>query len=199
VALRGLALTATQPTYMKPFRAPSGGDWSFCETAAVELAHTAGAVIAGCDFANLGGNGVLISGENADAAITDSEFRNIGESGVVAVGAAGGGQAPPLADAPVRTVVARNVFRDLGIFVKQSGAFYTALTANSTVIGNIAYNLPRAAVNVNDGAFGGHLIQDNLFFRTVRETQDHGAINVGGLGGARGARLTLLLARAARG
>ena len=173
----GLTFTATAPTYLKPFRAPSGGDWSFCETAAVEFVHTSHASVRGCSLVALGGNGVYIRGGNVGASVTDSEFRGLGESGIVVVGAAGGGQTPSLQDTPVGTLVARNVFQDLGIFVRQAGPVYTALSANTTILENIAFNLPRAAVNVNDGAWGGHVIAGNLFFATVRETQDHGAIN----------------------
>jgi len=162
---------------MKPFRAASGGDWSFCEVGAVELTRTARASVTGSSFLALGGNGVLVAGGNVNASVIGCEFHGLGESAVVAAGAAGGGQAPPLDSVPVGTRVASSVFSDLGIFVKQAGAFYSALAANSTVVGNIAFNLPRAAINVNDGAFGGHVIEANLFFGTVRETADHGCIN----------------------
>jgi len=173
----GLTLTATQPTFLRPFRAPSGGDWSYSALAAVELTRTARAAVTGCTLVALGGNGILLADGNEAAAVTDSDFNGLGESAVVAVGAAGGGQAPPLINSPVGTVVARNVFTNLGIFVKQAGAVYIALAANTTVTGNIAFNLPRAAVNFNDGAFGGNELSKNLFFRTVRETADHGSIN----------------------
>jgi hypothetical protein len=55
----------------------------------------------------------------------------------------------------------------MGVYVKQAGAVYMALSANSTVRRNIAYNLPRAAINYNDGAFGGHRLERNLFFNAV--------------------------------
>ena len=51
-----------------------------------------------------------------------------------------------------------------------------ALSANSTIRRNIAFNLPRAAVNYNDGAFGGHLLERNLFFNAVSQCVGHGAL-----------------------
>lgn len=42
---------------------------------------------------------------------------------------------------------------------------------------NIAFNGPRAGVNLNDGFGGGHEISGNLIFNMVRETCDHGPIN----------------------
>jgi hypothetical protein len=68
---------------------------------------------------------------------------------------------------PTGTLVDGCAFSDMGVFVKQAGAVYMALSANSTIRRNIAYNLPRAAVNYNDGAFGGHLLSRNLFFNAV--------------------------------
>eukprot|EP01051_Picozoa_sp_SAG22_P015733 SAG22_NODE_2100_length_3015_cov_2.342250_5_plen_48_part_00 len=36
---------------------------------------------------------------------------------------------------------------------------------------------PRAGINLNDAFCHGHLIENNLLFNWVRETQDHGPIN----------------------
>ena len=75
---------------------------------------------------------------------------------------------------PAGTTLQGNIFSNLGIEVKQAGGLYSALSANHTLRSNIFYNLPRAAVNINDGAHGGHELVNNLFFATVRETSDHG-------------------------
>ncbi len=178
LTLVGLTLTATQPTFLtRRFRAPSGGDWSFSEAAAVLLSHTQGALLSNCTLVNLGGNGVYVYGANVGAQVRGCSFSRLGESGVVACGERGILQDLRGWGVPEGTVVADSLFSELGVFVKQSGAFYAALAANSTVARNIAYNLPRAAVNVNDGAHGGHVLEENLFFQTVRETQDHGSVN----------------------
>ncbi|MCH5715032.1 hypothetical protein [Niabella hibiscisoli] len=42
---------------------------------------------------------------------------------------------------------------------------------------NSIYNLPRAGINIGDGCFGGHLIENNDVFNTVLETGDHGSFN----------------------
>jgi hypothetical protein len=39
------------------------------------------------------------------------------------------------------------------------------------------FNMPRAAINVNDGFYGNHTLSYNVLFNTVRETGDHGPIN----------------------
>ena len=89
VTLSGLTFTASQPTFIeRPFRAPSGGDWSFAETAAIVAEGTASFSIDGCVFVRLGGNGILLRGSNADTAITNSSFSLLGDSGIVSCGLA---------------------------------------------------------------------------------------------------------------
>jgi hypothetical protein len=39
------------------------------------------------------------------------------------------------------------------------------------------FNMPRAAINFNDGFGGGNLVEENLIFNTCRESGDHGPIN----------------------
>lgn len=80
-------------------------------------------------------------------------------------------------DVPVDTLIVGNVFSNLGVEVKQAGGVYSALSANHTITGNMFFNMPRAGININDGAHGGHRVSNNLFFNLVRETSDHGALN----------------------
>jgi hypothetical protein len=37
--------------------------------------------------------------------------------------------------------------------------------------------MPRAAICIGDGTWGGHVIEFNHFHDTVRETGDHGPFN----------------------
>ena len=39
------------------------------------------------------------------------------------------------------------------------------------------FNLPRAAINFNDGLGGGNLVEGNIIFNACRESGDHGPIN----------------------
>lgn len=177
VSLLGLTLTGSQPTFLtRLFRAPSGGDWSFADTAAVVAGGTAGLLVDACTFDRLGGNGLLLRGWNRGATVNGSTFTRLGDSAIVAAGWAQGQDLAAL-NVPVGTTVTGCAFSRVGMFVKQSGALYTALTANTTFTRNVAWDLPRAAVNINDGAFGGHTVSENLLFNCVTETSDHGCIN----------------------
>jgi hypothetical protein len=61
--------------------------------------------------------------------------------------------------------IASNVIHDVGLLAKQSAAVFIGLASATTVTGNVMFNGPRAAVNVNDGLAGGHLITQNLVRR----------------------------------
>jgi hypothetical protein len=67
--------------------------------------------------------------------------------------------------------------RELGIFQKQSSGVGHNKAAKTTITSNIMFNMPRAAINFNDGLGGGDLVERNLIFNTCRESGDHGPIN----------------------
>jgi len=46
-----------------------------------------------------------------------------------------------------------------------------------TVSHNTIYDVPRAGINVSEGTWGGHIIEYNDIFNTVKESGDHGSFN----------------------
>ena len=52
---------------------------------------------------------------------------------------------------PRGTVVKDNFIHEIGFFEKQSSAWFQAKTALTTISNNIMFNMPRAAINFNDG------------------------------------------------
>lgn len=48
---------------------------------------------------------------------------------------------------------------------------------NITISHNSIYDTPRAGINISEGTWGGHIIEHNDIFNTVKETGDHGSIN----------------------
>ena len=59
----------------------------------------------------------------------------------------------------------------------QTAAVLMSMTVSNTVSHNTTYKLPRAGICLNDGSWGGHVIEYNDVFDTVRETADHGPFN----------------------
>ena len=64
-----------------------------------------------------------------------------------------------------------------GHLQKQSSFYFQAATAQSYIARNLVFNIPRAAINFNDGFGGANEIEHNLLFNTCRESGDHGAFN----------------------
>jgi hypothetical protein len=172
IIINGLTFTGTQPTFLaRPFVAPSGGDWSFSDASAVYLNGTARTIISDCLFTGIGGNAIILRGWNRDVRIERTIFTRLGESAIVTAGRAYLGNLSAL-DVPAGTHIINCSFSNLGVDVKQAGGLYSALSANTSVTGSLFYSLPRAAINFNDGAHGGHFVSRNIFAATVLETAD---------------------------
>jgi hypothetical protein len=82
-----------------------------------------------------------------------------------------------VASQPANTLIQSNLIHETGIYIKQSSPVLIAVSRSVSVIGNLMFNMPRAAINVNDGFYGNHTLSWNVLFNTVRETSDHGPIN----------------------
>lgn len=176
VTISGLTLSHTAPTFMKPFASASGGDWSLRVDAALLATGTTRLTVEGCSFFGLGGNALLLLAFNRAASVTGNAFRFIGDSAVVSLGVVSGIDGRDQ-NVPSGTAVVGNMASEIGVYVKQSGFYYHAQSANATVARNVFFNMPRAGININDGYAGGHAIDQNLCFNAVRETSDHGCFN----------------------
>ena len=149
-----LTFTHTTTDYTLPYTVPSGGDWSFHAGAAVSLAGTTNVVIQGCRFTRVGGNGLLIGGYNRATSVQGNEFSYAGASGIVVAGLHGFNITGGLPDYPEGTMVTGNLGHELGLFVKQSGFLYSAISANTSIAGNVFFNGPRAGINVVRDSYG---------------------------------------------
>lgn len=70
-----------------------------------------------------------------------------------------------------------NLIHDIGLVEKQVAGIQIQVAREINVRHNTIYRVPRAAINIGDGSFGGHVIEYNDAFATVLETSDHGAFN----------------------
>ena len=194
VTLRGLVLRDTKETFLDPHGTPSGGDWALQYSAAVTMDGVHSSTVEGCLFTRLDGLAIELLGHNRDILIKDNDFEYIGGSAIVLWGRtsallneAGTRRLPAGPhphgpdgrglDVPLSTVIVGNSAHDLGVWQKQSSLLFQAIAAKTVLRGNAAYNLPRAALNLNDDFGGGDHIQGNLFANCVRESGDHGPIN----------------------
>jgi len=173
VSWTGITFTGGRPTFMEPRGQPSGGDWALERLGAILLEGTVGASVSGCTFTRIDGNAVFLSGYNRYAAISQNEFVWLGQNAVAAWGRTDewdgtGGQQPR------HTLLHGNLVHEIGNYQKQSSFYFQAASCENTISNNIVFNIPRAAVNFEDGFGGGNELVHNLLYNTCRESSDHG-------------------------
>jgi len=184
LTIRGLGFRDTAPTMMEPHGVPSGGDWSLERTASLFCERTEYLTIDTVKMTRIGGNGIMLSKYNQRPVVTHSEFEWMGGSAIAAWGYTDEisdkgvhGVDGTTGDFPRYSIISSNLFREIGIWEKQSSAFFQAKAAESIVKQNVVFNLARAGFNFNDGFGGGDNITENVLFNTCRESSDHGPIN----------------------
>ena len=176
IALRGLTVGHSAPTYTADYEMPSGGDWSIHRGGALFLDGTEDVTIDGVTVAQAGGNGIFLSNHCARTALTDNTVAGCGDSAIVLLGSTDlmNGTAPTF---PTRTTVAGNLCHDVGLYGKQTAAFFKSISHATNLSRNVFFNSPRSLVNFNDAFRGGDAVDGNLLFGAVRETGDHASFN----------------------
>lgn len=196
IRLQGLHLYGTCRTFMRPYERLMRSDWCLYRGAAIFMENTQDCEIAGCELYNLGGNAIFVSRYNLNDRIRGNHIHHIGAGAVNLVGDTTAVRSgchqydesipyslidtrPGAANSlyPRECTVEDNLIHDIGCIEKQVAGVEIEIAARITVRHNSIYHTPRAAINIGDGAFGGHVIEYNDLFETVLETSDHGAFN----------------------
>ena len=73
---------------------------------------------------------------------------------------------------PRFTYVIENYVHQIGLYQHQSSAWFQAKSCQNVINRNIVFNVPRAAINWNDGFGGANEAAENLLFNTCTESGD---------------------------
>jgi hypothetical protein len=179
VAIEGFHLTQTASTFLEPYDIPSLSDWAIHRGGTVFLEGSRDCAVRNCWFDAVGGNAVFINNYNRNATVTGCKFTEAGDSAVCLVGNLGT-TTGTRRDFPYECTVSNNLVHDCGVFGKQIAGVYISRAKRITASHNTIYNLPRAGICIGDGTWGGHVIEFNHIYDTVRETGDHGPFNAWG-------------------
>lgn len=196
IEVQGLEFTQTTRTFMENYEPLLRSDWTVYRGAALFFEGTENCVLRGCDLYNLGGNAVFFSRYNRGAEVSGCHFTDIGASAVCFVGDAGAVRSPKFnyneparyeeADRckgaigknyPAFCRVEDNLIHHIGLFEKQVTGVELSMCRSVTVAHNSIYDTPRSGINISEGTWGGHIIEFNDVFDTVKETGDHGSFN----------------------
>ena len=194
--LRNLKLTHTARTFMDNKEPLLRSDWTTYRGGAVLLDGAEHCSIEDCVVDQVGGNAIFVNNYNRHLKIAGNHIAKAGASAVSFVGDPEALRSPlfeyhqtqaleemdrqpgPRSDNyPASCLVENNLIYRAGRVEKQTAGVNICMAAEITVRHNSIYDLPRAGINICDGAFGGHVIEWNDVFDTVKETGDHGSFN----------------------
>jgi hypothetical protein len=196
ITVEGIDLTQTRRTFMEKYEPLLRSDWTIYRGAAVFIEGAEHCALKNCNLYDLGGNAVFFSNYNRNCEISGSHLTRIGASAVCFVGDPGAVRSPsfeyrefvPAAEIdrtsgpqsnnyPADCRVHDNLIHRIGLFEKQITGVELSMCRAITLSHNSIYDTPRAGINVSEGTWGGHILEHNDVFNTVRETGDHGSFN----------------------
>ena len=143
-SFEGFEFTETRATFFNMYEVPSGGDWSVHRGATFLVQQGCDNIrISGCAFNQTGGNGMMLSSGVTNSVVEGNEFLHIGDSAILLLGRTNGVDGT-YATYPNHNTIKGNHMHEVGVYGKQTSCIFQAIAANSTIIGNVCYNGPRA-------------------------------------------------------
>lgn len=203
LSFRGLSFTQTGLTFLERYEPVARGDWAIHRGGVIYFTGAEDCTIADSRFDYVGGNAVFLSGYNRRVAVQRCRFHHIGDSAVAIVGLPSAVRnyqtwdqsdleglpwivkrdkidrtpGPKSLDYPAECLVEDCVMSEIGDFGKQVAGVFIAMSRRINVRHCTIHGTSRAAICINDGTWGGHLIADNDIWDTLRETGEHGPFN----------------------
>jgi hypothetical protein len=197
VQFNGVTLTHTFRTlFSKTYEPLLKSDWCIARAGTVFMQNAENIVVRNCLFDQIGGNGIFVSGYNRNHVIFNNTFIDAGASCVALIGLQSAVRCPgswasdpgcndrtpgPLTeDYPAFITVNNNTMNHFGRFEKQTAGVANSMSQCDTIRHNSIHDCPRVGITINDGCWGGHVIEYNWIYKTVLETGDHGPFNAWG-------------------
>lgn len=196
ITIKNIEFTQTARTFMEKYEPLLRSDWTVYRGGAIVFEGTESCNVNGCYLHNLGGNAVFFSNYNRNSGVSGSHITNIGASAICFVGDVNAvrsplfnyhhslpfdqidrQQGPKTNNYPANCLVYDNLIHTIGLFEKQITGVELSMSKSITISHNSIYDVPRAGINVSEGTWGGHIIEYNDVFETVKETGDHGSFN----------------------
>jgi len=196
ITIQGIEFTQTARTFMETYEPLLRSDWMIYRGGAILFEGAEQCSIQDCFLHNLGGNAVFVSNYNRNIRISGSHFTNVGAGAICFVGSPNAvrspsfeygqsvaldvmdrGFGPKTNEYPANCTVHDNLIHTIGLFEKQITGIQLSMCRTITISHNSIYDVPRAGINISEGTWGGHIIEFNDIFDTVKETGDHGSFN----------------------
>ena len=195
VQMKGFVFRHAARTFMENKEPLLRSDWTICRKAAVVFNGAEDCSIEDCEFDQVGGNTILVNNYNRRISIKGCYIHHSGAGGVVFVGDPEAVRSPifrygpqdfskmdripgPKNDNyPSDCLVEDCLITMTGRDEKQTAPVHISMSHKIRVNHCSIYDVPRAGININEGTFGGHVVENCDIFNTVLETGDHGSFN----------------------
>ena len=177
LTFQGLTFRHTARTFMENKEPLLRSDWTTYRGGAIVFDGAEDCSVRDSFLDAVGSNGIFVNNYNRRITITGCKILNAGASSVSFVGD------PKAVRNPLFEYHQRQKFADIDKTPGPTTNNYPAdcvnisMSMGITVSHNSIYDCPRAGINICDGTWGGHLIELNDVFDTVKETGDHGSFN----------------------
>ena len=195
IHLQGLTFKHTARTFMENKEQLLRSDWTMYQGGAIVFNGAEECSVENCEFDHLGGNTIFVNNYNRYLTVRGCYIHHSGANGIVFVGDPDMVRSPlfrygnqnyetmdmtpgPLGDNyPQDCWVDDCLITMTGRDEKQTAPVQISMSQRIRVSHCSIYDVPRAGININEGTFGGHIIEFCDVFNTVLETGDHGSFN----------------------
>ena len=195
VHLKGFVFRHSARTFMDNKEPLLRSDWTVYRGGAVVYNGAEDCAITDCEFDQVGGNTIFVNNYNRRITIKGCYIHNSGANGIAFVGDPATVRSPifrygkqdfqnidrtkgPKGDNyPADCLVEDCLITMTGRDEKQTAPVHISMSYKIRVNHCSIYDVPRAGININEGTFGGHIIENCDIFNTVLETGDHGSFN----------------------
>lgn len=195
IHLQGLTFKHTARTFMENKEQLLRSDWTMYRGGAIVFNGAEECSVENCEFDHLGGNTIFVNNYNRYLTVRGCYIHHSGANGIVFVGDPDMVRSPlfrygnqnyetmdmtpgPLGDNyPQDCWVDDCLITMTGRDEKQTAPVQISMSQRIRVSHCSIYDVPRAGININEGTFGGHIIEFCDVLNTVLETGDHGSFN----------------------
>lgn len=196
IHIEGIQFERSSRTFMETKEPLLRSDWTIFRGGAILFKQSYNCTITKCNFFDIGSNAIFVDGKNNDIVISKCHFNTIGASAICFVGRNDSVRSPlfkPTAHQHINEIdltpgpasdnyphhcrVEECLIEKVGYLEKQATGVELSMAHACAIINTSIYDTSRAAINISEGTFGGHLIDGCDCFDTVKETGDHGSFN----------------------
>jgi hypothetical protein len=195
IHFKGFVFKHTTRTFMENKEPLQRSDWTVYRGGAMVFNGAENCSVTDSEFDRVGGNTIFVNNYNRHITIKGCYIHHSGASGVLFVGDSAAVRSPlygyvkrnyAMLDTvkgprsnnyPSDCLVEDCLITLTGRDEKQTAGVQISLSANIRINHCSIYDMPRAGINISEGAFGGHIIENSEIFNTVLETGDHGSFN----------------------